>query len=135
MSTPRRIQLSRAKGWKLTDQSTNYVIVDRSGVWGNPWTIRPAGKRWLVLLNDAWPVLGTFDTKTEARVFSVDRFRTWLTDDTFAELHPSLAWDRAWVLGHLGDLAGKDLCCWCDEGPCHCDVYFELLNARAGGTS
>ncbi|KKW93901.1 DUF4326 domain-containing protein [Sphingobium chungbukense] len=35
---PRRIQLSRAKGWRMPD---NTVKVDRSTKWGNPYPLQP----------------------------------------------------------------------------------------------
>lgn len=38
---PRRIQLSRAKGWRMPP---NTVKVDRSTKWGNPWTFENSGR-------------------------------------------------------------------------------------------
>ena len=35
---PRRIQLSRAKGWRMPE---NTVKVDRSTKWGNPYPVAP----------------------------------------------------------------------------------------------
>lgn len=131
-TAPKRLQLSRAKGWRIADYSANYVIVDRRGIWGNHWTILQSGKQWLVLRDNVWPVLATFDTKTEAAAFAVDRYRQWLTDDDFAIAHPGLMWERTWVLEHLHKLRGKTLCCWCkDDEPCHARVLDELAN---GGT-
>lgn len=129
MNAPRRIQLSRVAGWCLADQSTNYVIVDRRGPWGNPWTVHPSGKQWTVRLNGGVRVLGTFDTKHEAQGFAVGMFWRWLTDDAFAQTLPDMG--RGWILDSLDELRGKDLCCWCAAGsPCHAEVYIEILAAR-----
>ena len=38
--TPQRIQLSRAKGWRMPP---NTVKVDRATKWGNPWTFENSG--------------------------------------------------------------------------------------------
>ncbi|MET3514306.1 hypothetical protein ABIC63_002078 [Pseudacidovorax sp. 1753] len=38
---PVRIQLSRAKGWRMPE---NKVKVDRSTRWGNPWTAENSGR-------------------------------------------------------------------------------------------
>jgi len=47
---PDRVQLSRAKGWRMPP---NTVKVDRSTKWGNPYQVGPAGmvdRRYLVHL-------------------------------------------------------------------------------------
>jgi hypothetical protein len=38
---PIRIQLSRAKGWRMPE---NTVKVDRTTKWGNPWTKENSGR-------------------------------------------------------------------------------------------
>lgn len=132
-ATPKRIQLSRARGWKLTDHTTNYVIIDRRGPWGNPWGIQKSGKRWSVRLGDTWPIVGAFDTKDEAQECAVGQFRRWLADDAFAETLPGMG--RFWILESLDELAGKDLACWCPtELACHATAYFEVLAAQAAST-
>lgn len=129
MAETRRIQLSRARGWKLANHSTNCKIVDRRGSWGNPWGVHPVGRRWMVLLGGHFPTLGTFDTKPDAQGLAVDLFRRWLTDEEYAATLPEMG--RGWVLDSLDELSGKDLCCWCPIGtPCHADVLLEL--ARGG---
>lgn len=40
-TAPKRIQLSRAKGWKMPP---NTVKVDRTTKWGNPWTAENSGR-------------------------------------------------------------------------------------------
>lgn len=130
MGEPRRIQLSRAKGWRLADHSTNCKIVDRRSAYGNPWTISQHAGEWAVLLNGSFPVLAAFGTKPEAQARAVQWFHRWLTDDAWASQLPEMG--RGWILDNLGALVGKDLCCWCAEGTaCHADV---LLALAANGT-
>jgi hypothetical protein len=112
---PNRIQLSRAKGWRLP---TNTVKVDRTTNYGNPyvigdkmdmkmvrrwgWNISPEGQK--IVCEDA--------------TMAVRRFEH------------ALQWDEAihdWVREKLG---GKDLACWCAPGePCHADVLLRIANA------
>jgi hypothetical protein len=40
MEQPKRVQLSRIKGWRMPE---NTVKVDRSTRWGNPWTEENSG--------------------------------------------------------------------------------------------
>lgn len=112
---PQRIQLSRAKGWRLP---ANAAKVDRTTVFGNPyrigepldmkqalrwgWNISPEGRK--VVCKDA----------TEA----VARF-----------CH-CLHWDEA-IHGYVREkLAGKDLACWCDlDRPCHADILLAIANS------
>jgi hypothetical protein len=39
--TPKRVQLSRKRGWRMPP---NTVKVDRSTQWGNPWTEENSGR-------------------------------------------------------------------------------------------
>lgn len=131
MGEPRRIQLSRARGWRLADRSTNCKIVDRRSVYGNPWTISSHAGDWCVLLNASFPVLASFNTKVEAQERAVQWFRRWLTDNAWAGQLPEMG--RGWILENLHELRGKDLCCWCAPGtPCHANVLLRLA-AEAGG--
>lgn len=140
MAEPRRIQLSRARGWRLADHSTNCKIVDRRSIWGNHWNVIRSGKQWIVLRDNNWPVVGTFDTDVEARAFAVKQQRRWLTDDEFAAQFPDLAGDRRWLLAHLDDLRGRDLACWCPlpaDGKvdwCHAAVLLRMV-AEVGGAA
>lgn len=112
---PKRIQLSRKKGFKLP---ANAVSVARPHKFGNPFTIigcRDAG------------YIG--DDNTIARI-CVDAFRAWLgplwrnnwdgkDSDTAREI----------LLQGLPELRGKDLACWCKlDAPCHADVLLEIAN-------
>jgi len=119
-----RIQLSRAKGWRMPD---NTVKVSRPGKFGNPFK-------------------GEDGASTGARETLVLAFREWLTVPTHwttqGEASPSgcLHWlyvplsDRNKVLESLAELRGKNLACWCPlSQPCHADVLLELANASALG--
>jgi len=98
---PRRIQLSRKKGWRLPP---NAMSVARPTHWGNPYAV---GK----------PEQGpSRPTASEA----VAAFRKWLA------VHR-----RGWRDEFLAPLRGKHLACWCAlDAPCHADVLLELANGK-----
>lgn len=96
---PDRIQISRAKGWRMPP---NAVKVDRSTRWGNPFRIGD---------------FGVPDAKA-----AVQRYREWLEGRVTGPTPPGIVDIRT----HLG---GKDLACWCRTGDlCHADVLLELAN-------
>lgn len=104
---PERIQLSRAKGWRMP---AGAVKVDRSTKWGNPF------------------VVGEYGTAAEC----VRAFRVLLGGClALAAGKPSVAYQRAYqsMFAHCWrELAGKDLACWCAPGkPCHADVLIEAV--------
>lgn len=101
--TPRRIQLSRAAGWRMPE---NTVKVDRSTRWGNPFAIGQEGP------------LGRTAVDAEGAVgFFTDMLRD-----------PELSAAAGYPLD-LAPLAGKHLACWCRPGtPCHADVLLRLAN-------
>ena len=104
---PERVQLSRAKGWRMPP---NTVKVDRSTRWGNPWVIGEWGPPGDRMPLDAEGVVGFF--------------RQMMRDDEM----------RGWTQypADLSPLRGKNLACWCKPGdPCHADVLLELANAPA----
>jgi hypothetical protein len=112
---PDRIQLSRAKGWRMPP---NTVKVDRSTKWGNPFTItgcREAG------------YIGT-DAAIAARC--VEAFRVWLGPLWRNNWQgPESEAARGAILDNIASLRGKNLACWCRLGsPCHADVLLELAN-------
>ena len=99
---PRRIQLSRAKGWRMPP---NTVKVDRSTIWGNPYRVGEP-----------------FYPTAQA---AVDRFEAGLTSPP---PHPESTMGK--ILSLLPDLRGKNLACWCPlDAPCHADVLLRLANA------
>lgn len=107
MSAPQRIQLRRAKGWRMPE---NTVKVDRSTKWGNPCR---------VVKNPC--ETNEYATAEEAvRVFRHDI------------MHPEeLPWPLLTIEEIRRELAGKNLGCWCPIGsPCHADVLLEIANSQ-----
>lgn len=110
---PRRIRLSRAKGWRMPE---NTVKVDRSTKWGNPF------------------VVGEDGTAAEC----VDLYRKLVLGCLINfSCRPHPAEQRValrHVLGNSHALRGKNLACWCaiiSHGayvPCHADVLLSIAN-------
>lgn len=114
---PRRIQLSRKKGWRLPDGA---VVVARPSKWGNFYRVgqpmcRKTVKRWGYRIRDfANPCHVCADPAEATLRFSA-----------------VLAFDQAIWPAIRAELRGRDLACWCPPGqPCHADVLLELANAR-----
>ena len=109
---PKRIQLRRAKGWRMPE---NAVKVDRSTKWGNLFTVVSVGTREKCL-----------------EVFS-DLIKRGPCLGYLADAWPSVKMQeerRAHILANLDQLRGKDLACWCPlDQPCHADVLLQLANA------
>ena len=111
-TAPRRIQLSRAKGWRMP---ANTVKVSRPGIYGNPFVIgAPAPAAY-----------GRFHSGVvEDAAQAVNLYRRALT---FELSRPTPAGERAIDL--VADLRGKNLACWCAlDQPCHADVLLEIAN-------
>jgi len=89
---PRRIQLSRAKGWRTPASA---VKVDRTTPFGNPFSIEDWGHDRAVALHRAWLTGGAIDAPLPAAGLK------------------RLGAQRAQVLEALPGLRGKDLACWC----------------------
>ncbi len=108
MSGPRRIRLSRARGWRLP---ANAINVARPGKWGNPFVVGKDGTRLQCAAMFAALASGFISFGDSADPDS--QLRTWRQ-----------------VTRRIGDLAGHDLACWCalDGGPCHADVLLWLAN-------
>ena len=104
---PERIQLKRAKGWRMPP---NTVKVDRTTKWGNPFIVGKHGtaaecvRMYALLASGLLCVsVGNLDAQQESRK----------------------AMESA-----RDELRGKDLACWCKPGnPCHADVLLEIANA------
>jgi hypothetical protein len=110
---PTRVQLSRAKGWRMPPKT---VIVSRPSKYGNPHD-------WRIWRGD-WPSWAPI-TKHESDGISRDE---WCKDRATQAFQEDLA-DGSLVLP-VADLRGKNLACWCKVGsPCHADVLLELANA------
>ncbi len=109
---PIRIQLSRAKGWRMPASTVN-VARGPGRRWGNPWVI---GK------NRCW--LGAFGNYYEEPIkdaaMAVRLFREMLQIER--RKYPSNEEIRA-------ELRGKNLACWCKlDAPCHADVLLRIAN-------
>ncbi len=103
---PRRVQLSRKKGWRMPE---NTVKVDRTNkTFGNPFKVGCNPSHFSTALPH------TCDSVEEA----VACFRY------FADTWIAITRGR-W----LDPLRGKNLACWCKlDQPCHADVLLELAN-------
>lgn len=107
---PTRIQLSRAKGWRMPP---NTVKVDRSTRWGNPFVV---GETYPVIEEGCTTPIGQH--RCASRADAVGMFENWVQSEH--------GFDREDIEKHL---TGKNLACWCKPGtPCHADVLLELAN-------
>jgi hypothetical protein len=120
---PKRIQLSRKKGWRMPE---NTVKVDRSTGFGNPFPISTGTSTSCGVTTRVWFV-GTWggpgfwckDSADEARALAVKAYRAWIE-------HPAQAAIRERALTVL---RGKNLACRCRlDQPCHADVLLDLAN-------
>jgi hypothetical protein len=111
VTEPTRIQLSRAKGWRMPP---NTLKVDRSTRWGNPFN---ATQQYLAFGQSGYPVPLVPLRAPPSLDRCIDLFAAYLrakleTDPVFLE-----------------PLRGKNLACWCAPGaPCHADVLLRLAN-------
>jgi len=106
---PRRVQLRRAKGWRMP---ANTVKVDRTTLFGNPFSVKENGHDHAVSLHRAW-LFGRSIGK---------------------DLSKELLQRRKAVLEGLPALRGKNLACWCplpehgEPDNCHAALLLELAN-------
>src|SRR5581483_9436718 len=113
---PHRVQLSRAKGWRMP---ANTVKVDRTTLFGNPFSIKDYGHDKAVALHRAWIEGNLDDPAIPARTRRLLERR------------------RQEVLAALPRLKGKNLACWCPlpeagrPDNCHAAVLLELANRRS----
>lgn len=113
---PRRVQLSRAKGWRMPEKT---VSIARPGRWGNPFRVDVYGRNLAITLFERsvqgfWSPDGIPDRLIEL---------AYLTHMELQEKRREYGMDPT-------DLRGYDLACWCPAGRrCHGDVLLELANA------
>ena len=106
---PERIQLRRAKGWKMPD---NTAKVDRSTLFGNPF------------------IVGKHGTAAEC----VDLFEKLMGGLICLSTGNCEEQQRCYhaVGASISAMRGKNLACWCRVGqPCHADVLLEVFNRSA----
>jgi hypothetical protein len=106
---PQRIQLRRAKGWRIPE---NTVKVDRTTPWGNPFRVGRDGTRAECVRLYRLLLAGNLCLSTTNGHEQMETLRH--------------------VAEHLHELRGKHLACWCrlDEA-CHADLLLELANREA----
>ena len=123
-SAPRRVQRSRAKGWRMPE---GCVCVDRTTGFGNPFPVTKGTSTSCGVTKPIWqigtwegPAMWFKDTKPEAVKLAVDAYRAWIDQPQQATLRAKAA----------VALRGRDLACWCPaDSPCHADVLLEVANA------
>jgi len=103
---PKRIQLSRKKGWRMPE---NTMKVDRSTRWGNPFKVGEVIPKGPIYSGRDHVVR---DAKDACRLFAA-----WLMN-------------RRDAINLIYPLRGKNLACWCplDDEWCHADVLLDLAN-------
>lgn len=101
MTTPRRVQLSRKKGWKMPPNTVK-VCRGASLNWGNPFRVGDNGDIGVLAAEEA-----------------VAMYTCWLLCTSIGRFR----------LLAIGELSGKNLACWCAlDAPCHADVLLEVAN-------
>lgn len=118
MVRPRRLQLSRQRGFSLQEASRALNglparLVTRPGKWGNPFSITDIASR--------------FDLDADAaQARAVALCAAWLDGTLAAGFAPGPAPSRATIRAELG---GYNLACWCKAGtPCHADLLIDIAN-------
>lgn len=114
---PKRIQLSRAKGWRMPPRT---VKVDRSTRFGNPYVV---GARVDMKQVRRWGWNLSPDGKCAVCASA---------EESVAAFRHALFWDAPIHDFVRNELGGKDLACWCAlDTPCHADVLLEIANSDA----
>ena len=126
-SPMKRIQRSRAKGWRLP---AGAIIVSRPSLWGNPWAIRDAAA-WNIPAADraAWAVRMYREELTHFGLLS--DWDYYASEATFAKVARAIDESGVRNMAEYAGivLRGHDLCCWCPlDQPCHADALLELSN-------
>ena len=115
---PRRIQRSRAKGWRMPEGA---VYVGRPSIDGNPYIVIFESGSYGVWQNGSTRTWQARD-RADAHDMAVSMYRRDLLAARDA--------DPQAVGMMLARLRGQHLVCWCPlHLPCHADVLLELANA------
>jgi hypothetical protein len=113
---PFRVQLRRAKGWRLPPLTK---VVARPSEWGNPWRV---GDR----ITLRYPHPGR-----KERAAGVEYVRELVISAELAVALYRIAFtpDADEI---RAEFAGLNLACWCPlDQPCHADVLLEIANSAA----
>lgn len=133
-ASPIRIQLSRAKGWRMPP---NTVKVDRGTGYGNPWFVGPGRVK---LHSGDIVKIGPEITAEGA----IDRFRRWHRGEMGFQIGDMVRHPLFELVLCPGAppcpsfLRGKNLACWCklpkpgEPDICHAAVLLEIANAPEG---
>lgn len=116
MTIPKRIQRKRTKGWRLPP---NTVCVSRPGIYGNPWS----GRNAVQAFRD-WLETGKLYWASFEGLCGKDPTMGPCALNNVGEMDLR----RQVLLTKLPELRGKDLACWCGDGPCHADVLLMIAN-------
>ena len=135
--SPKRIRLSRAKGWRKPDGA---VVVARPTRWGNPITFNgpldffhiisfagPRGERpYKAWRRDACASAYRFVMTAERRLVSPEEAAERTPFDAALTIKVGVLPTREEIIEAL---AGRDLACWCPlDACCHADVLLDLAN-------
>lgn len=127
---PERVQLSRAKGWRMPE---NTVKVDRTSRYGNPFRDSEHDRHGEASIGLANGMRQIVDDWWTAQIV-VGLFEQWLTgaliqEPSFLEPRELVARKRLRPVPDLAPLRGMNLACWCKPGAaCHADVLLRLAN-------
>lgn len=110
---PKRIQRSRAGGWKMP---AGALYVGRPTKWGNPFVGHGAAGAFR-----DWLFAGDATLEQAAAAWNRDGFDVLLLDG-FKPDQTAAGLD-------LTELRGRDLVCWCGlDRACHADAFLEFAN-------
>src|SRR5690606_13388964 len=113
---PKRVQLSRAAGWRMPE---NTVKVDRTTKWGNPFVVGRDGTQADCVEAFGWLAGEKASLEAMGRVLVPPEGL-----DGAQKVLSELAADAS-------SLRGKNLACWCAlDQPCHADVLLRLANRK-----
>jgi hypothetical protein len=104
---PKRIQLSRKRGWR---KPPGAIVVARPTRWGNPFRV------------------GMYRRYTAEN--AVEDYLRWIERDLTMRSFENLYGKPPTHDEIKAALRGHDLCCWCDlDQPwCHADVLLQIAN-------
>lgn len=106
---PKRIQRSRAKGWR---KPPNTICVDRTSRWGNPFKVGKDGTAAECVKKYIGYIL---PYRHHGENSGMEKFY-------LSEMHLRSIRD---------ELRGKNLACFCAlDQPCHADVLLEIANGN-----
>lgn len=112
--SPKRIQLSRKKGWR---KPPGAIVVSRPSRWGNPFRAVQVDGRWRV--QGAGLVVTGYPTKEYAVEDAVRLYKLHVGPLGLIERN----------VEEFEALRGHDLVCWCRlDQACHADVLLEYAN-------